>query len=257
MDYRLIVLGETALAFGALSAEKDALCIGSGIIAASEFCQAFLSPKQSMPQTEQGRALHAEMEKRGILINGSVHLPAVSDVLAAMAYEKKQNVWLGADILGVRAIEGGFAVDVFCVDGLRTVTAERLIDSTSEGFDGGARRLARYKKEIRVPLLFDGGFFPEMPEGVHVEFGPLEHEAVLCLSVPIESDWQACRAMLRTTWLKLYDGKTGWKLAGEALKMTFVYDAPLRHVTEDGRLLMPSASFGDLTAAYEEGVRCI
>lgn len=257
MDYKTIFLGATAMACGALETDKGALAIGRGILLAQEFCQGYVSPRLSAPQTELGRDLQDELARRGLLEDESAHLPPIADVLARRLLEKNANLYLEAEVLDVRPVSGGFEVDVMAVDGLRTVTAERVIDTTSEGLWRCARQLSNYKKEARVPLLKTTGLLPVLPEGVHIEYGLLPDEAILCVPVERNAGWQEMRFALRDAWRALYAENIGWEMAAEPVEPAILYDAPVCAVLSRGWTFRPSVSCGDLMRAFEEGSLCV
>ena len=257
MNYKTIFLGATAMACGALEADKGALAIGRGILLAQEFCQGYVSPRLSVPQTELGRDLQNELTRRGLLENGCAHLPPIADVLARRLLEKRENLWLEAETLDVRPVSGGFEVDVMAVDGLRIVTAERVIDTTSEGLWRCARQLSNYKKEVRVPLLKTTGFLPVLPAGVHIEYGLLPDEAILCVPVDRNAGWQEMRFALRDAWRALYADHIGWELAAEPVEPAILYDVPVCAELSRGWTFQPSVSHGDLMRAFEEGIQCV
>lgn len=257
MDYKTIFLGATAMACGALETDKGALAIGRGILLAQEFCQGYVSPRLSAPQTELGRDLQDELTRRGLLENGRAHLPPIADVLARRLLEKNAHLYLDAEALDVRPVSGGFEVDVMAVDGLRTVTAERVIDTTSEGLWRCVRQLSNYKKEVRVPLLRTTGSLPVLPAGVHIEYGLLPDEAILCVPVDRNAGWQAMRFALRDAWRALSAADIGWELAAEPVEPAILYDAPVCAVLSRGWTFRPSVSHGDLMSAFEEGSLCV
>lgn len=257
MDYKTIFLGATAMACGALETDKGALAIGRGILLAQEFCQGYVSPRLSAPQTELGRDLQDELARRGLLENESAHLPPIADVLARRLLEKNAHLYLDAETLDVRPVSGGFEVDAVAVDGLRTVTAERVIDTTSEGLWRCARQLSNYKKEARVPLLRTTGSLPVLPAGVHIEYGLLPDEAILCVPVDRNAGWQAMRFALRDAWRALSAADIGWELAAEPVEPAILYDAPVCAVLSRGWTFRPSVSHGDLMSAFEEGSLCV
>ena len=256
MDYKTIFLGATAMACGALETHPDALGIGRGVLLAQEFCQGYVSPVLSAPKTEIGRDLQAELTRRGLLENGRAHLAPIADVLARRLLEKQARLWLDAEPIDVRPVSGGFEVDVMASDGLRTVMAERVIDTTSEGLWRCARQLANYKKEAHVPLLKTNGFIPALPQGVHIEYGLLPDEAILCAPVDRNADAQQMRFALRDVWRALYAAGIGWKIAAEPVEPAILYDAPVRAVLSRGWTFEPSVSRGDLMRAFEEGSLC-
>ncbi len=257
MDYNAIFLGATAMACGALEADKGALAIGRGVLLAQEFCQGYVSPRLSEAKTPLGRDLQRELTARGLLENGRAHLPPVADVLARRLLEKGAHLYLDAETLDVRPVSGGFEVDVMAVDGLRTVTAERVIDTTSEGLWRCARQLSNYRKEARVPLLKTTGFLPELRGGVHIEYGPLPDEAILCVPLDRNAGWQDARFALRDAWRALYAENIGWELAAEPVEPAILYDAPVCAVLSRGWTFRPSVSCGDLMRAFEEGCLCV
>ena len=257
MDYKTILLGATAMACGALETDKGALAIGRGILLAQEFCQGYVSLRLSAPRTKLGRDLRDELTRRGLLEDERTHLPPIADVLARRLLEKNAHLWLEAEVLDVRPVNGGFEVDVMAADGLRTVTAERVIDTTSEGLWRCARQLSNYKKEARVPLLRTTGFLPVLPRGVHIEYGLLPDEAILCVPVDRNAGWQETRFALRDVWRALYAESIGWEMAAEPVEPAILYDAPVRADLSRGWTFQPSVSHGDLMRAFEEGSLCV
>ncbi len=201
--------------------------------------------------------MQTELTRRGLLEDENAHLPPIADVLARRLLEKNAQLWLEAETLDVRPVSGGFEVDVMAVDGLRTVTAERVIDTASEGLWRCARQLANYKKEARVPLLKTTGFLPVLPEGVHIECGLLPDEAILCVPVERNAGWQEMRFALRDVWRALYAQNIGWELAAEPVEPAILYNAPVYAELSRGWTFQPSVSHGDLMRAFEEGSLCV
>lgn len=257
MDYGTILLGATALSCGALSAGEDVLCIERGVLLAQEYCQGYAAMTLSAPQSGWGHDLYDELAQRGLFANGRLHCPPVADVLARRLLERKAALWLGAEVLDVSACPGGFSVSVFGMDGLRTVTASRVIDTTSEGLWHCARQLASYKKEVRVPLLKTTGELPDMPGGAYIEWGALENEAILCVPVASEASWTVMRFALRDTWQSLYAHGIGWTMAAEPVEASILYDAPVCAALSRGWTFCPSVAQGDLMRAFEEGCTCV
>ena len=254
MTVKTLVLGATALGCGLLLEGDGVLAVERGMILAPEYCAAFVSPEQTEPGTARGRALWEELQRRGLRHGSRLHLPPVSDVLANLIYQENKNLLLMTEVVEIRRAGAGYAASLMTPDGLRELTCERIVDSTSAGLARG--QAPGFKKEIRVPLLFDGGFLPDMPGGAHVEFGPMENEAVLCVPVNPRDDWARMRRTLRDVWRTLRERKIGYLIAAESCAPAVLYDAPVRETIDDGWLFMPSASWGCLMSAFEEGVSC-
>lgn len=257
MDYGTILLGATAFSCGALEAGEDVLCIERGVLLAQEYCQGYVSMTLSTPKTEKGRALYDELTARGLAKNGRLHCPPVADVLARRLLEKGAAIWLNAEVLDISTVPGGFRVDVMAVDGLRTVTAARVIDTTSEGVKRCARQLAAYKKEVRVPLLRTTGELPALPGGAYIEWGALKDEAILCVPVASDASWPDMRFALRDLWQSLHARGIGYQLAAEPVEAAIHYDAPVCAALSRGWTFCPSAAWGDLMRAFEEGCTCV
>lgn len=257
MDYDLILLGATAFSCGALEAGGRTLCIERGVLLAQEFCQGYASTRLSAPKTAAGRVLYEDLSVRGLTQGERVHCPPVADVLAHRLREKGASIWLQAEVVDISCVPGGFQVDVLAVDGLRSATARRVIDTTSEGLWRCARQLADYKMEVRVPLIKTDGCWPSLPEGVHVEYGALEDEAILCVPVDKRASWPARREALHGCWRELYRQGVGWKLAAEPVEAAVLYEAPVRVPLSAGWEFCPSVSWGDLICAFEEGSSCV
>ena len=189
-----------------------------------------------------------ELTKRGILEGGRLHILALGGVLAKRYLASGCRLLLDVRVTCVRREDDGFLAEFFHPQsGFMTVHAAHVIDTRVHAF-------MDCRKYLSVLLAGNAALGTCPDDDAMLLCGKFADEFVLSLPMPREIGLPD--AMERANaWLSEHRAWLGGaKAASMSLRFTYRFDAPL-DVTRDGVRYVPSASFGDVLAAFEGGER--
>lgn len=248
-----LVIGASVLGSGAaVAAEKDSAVIEPGIVPGSEFVQAFRHRKANTPSGASA-ILYNDMKKRNLISeDGKMHLFPVSGILASYLKASGACVRFASTVFEIKPSDGGYIVSFCGESGIEHIFAEKLLDTTPLGVLHGAADGVRIQKSICAMLVGGGG---EDSENITFRSGRFAGETVMELKVPFSCDISEGRRLMAETFETLSLKKA--RLAAVAEEFCYDFEKPVRVEISPHRIWMPSASYGDLFTAFEEGHQCI
>ena len=248
-----LVIGASVLGSGAaVAAEKDSAVIEPGIVPGSEFVQAFRHRKANTPSGASA-ILYNDMKKRNLISeDGRMHLFPVSGILASYLKASGACVRFASTVFEIKPSGGGYIVSFCGESGIEHIFAENLLDTTPLGvLHGGAKGMC-IQKSLCAMLAGEGG---GDSENITFRSGRFEGETVMELKLPFSCDISEGRRLMAEEWQKLKLPNT--RLAAVAEEFCYDFERPVRLEISPHRIWMPSASYGDLFTAFEEGHQCI
>ena len=228
-----LVLGGSAFALGyALAHHAETVVLERGILLAPEFAATgdYAAPGEA--RSPLGRELLADMEKCGLLRDGRVELPPLSDFLSEFFASHGGRVFLNAELVSVETPRrGSFRLGIFgsAYTGVTTFTVDGFLDTTPTGWrDLGADAV---KAKIFRAITDRGTFAAELPA---------------------DAGWHRARLALNEEFARRGDGA---KILAETNGFAYSYGgAKIERKTDAGFMWKPSAQYSTLLDAFEEGV---
>lgn len=256
-----LCLGASACACArAWTKPDETVILESSLLVAGEFSGALWPVELKTPQCEAAKAFVRRLEKEGLVAEGKVHAPPVSDVIVAELAERQANLFFNGTLVEVTQSGGRFSALVSGADGLNRIVANRIIDTTPGGWrDYGAGRIR--EKFICAPLFgrsAAGQTVPLRGEDYETFAGALPGEVTLKVKLAADADWHAARLKLYETYERVAAGPgRGWQIGGEATQLGVIYQTAERisETTPNGILWHPGAQYPDIVSAFEEGAR--
>ena len=254
-----LVIGGTVLGCGlAMADPAGALLVERGMVLGYDYSAALHEPACPEATTPTGRELADAMVEWGLLHDGRVHLPPVADLLAARLHERNCRVLLYTEVLKIEAHnDGGWVVTLWNRDGMSTVAAEQIVDTTSEGVGHALAQGVPLRKSFCGAMVATVSGAPA-PESIEPERwcclrGALPDELILKVALPEDAGWPQARQALHDTWAEVRGRglARSWQLGAEAGAIAHEYIAPINRAVGPSWRWRPSASYGSLMAAYE------
>ncbi len=254
---KTLVLGGSAFACGlALAHPEEVLVLERGLHLVPEFALAYDPIEPGKPKTDLGRSLCGELEGYGILSGGKLHHPPLADYFTDLMTRRGGHLFLNAETTEIERVPDGFRVTVCATDGLSSFTAEKVIDTTPEGWRGTGRSAVRAKAlTATLQGKLPAGEAELRAPGAVIRKGVFPDEWLLRVDLPAAADWHDARLKLHAAWEALKPRCPGLKLAAEAGALARTYGGErIRRPGADGIAWVPGAQFGDLMKALEEGL---
>lgn len=255
-----LVFGGTAFACGiAFRKPTETLILEREIQLLPEFAQSLSSIVLSEPVTEEGKRIRRELERRGVASGGKLHPPPASAVFTYLAMRKNCHILLSCDVVEVESAGGGgYHVIISGIDGLNCIRAERIIDTTPEGWRNVGRDHIRGKS---LSAAICGMSVLSVPNGglkcASFTKGILPGELLLRVDLPADATWHEARIRLHDIMRHLRKENPDLAVGGEASALAYEYEEKnLCRTMKNGIIWNPSAQYKDLIAAFEEGWKC-
>ncbi len=254
-----LILGGTAFACGMASRNPEkCLILERGILLIPEFASALHPVTFSTPRTEAGKRICRDLERRGIVRGEKVHPPPLSDYFVHWMHQRKCRLLFNSELIELVREGDGLSAEIFCIDGLNSIHARRVIDTTAEGWRNRGREFIQ-EKALCAAVCGRLSHLPAKGEMRCASFmpGSLPGELLLCVELPADATWHEARLRLHDIFLHLQKRNPYISLGGEASCMVYEYEdgGQLHRTTEDGILWIPSAQYKDPVTAFEEGLQ--
>ena len=234
---KTLVLGGTAFGLGtALANPGRCVVIERSLHLAPEFSQVGDWGELGEAATEQGKALAEAIRSVGLVSDGRLELPPLSDFLHQYAAEKGVSFFCCADLVSFKrnanscraAVCGGGS------SGLCEVEADSLLDTTSIGWcDCGLGEV-----ESRT-------------------FSAVTMSGLVSVTLPANATRREARLKL---WEKIQPLKGGDKPLAEVNELGTVYrrksGGAIKKTVDGNWTWIPSAQFATFMSAFEEGLKC-
>ncbi len=233
-DMKTLILGGTAFALGAALANPGrCVVIERGIHLAPEFSQVGDWGEVGEAKTKQGAEMLSAMAAAGLVSDGRLELPALSDFLHAYFSTKNVALFFNAELVsfdrsGRAVVFGGGSA------GLCRVAAGRMLDTTDIGWrDRGLRDVANRR------------------------FSAISSSGLVSVELPSAADRRAGRIRLQEA---IASGRQERAILAECNEMGTSYrqddGGRIARTFDDGTRWIPSAQFKSFITAFEEGLKC-
>ena len=233
-DMKTLVLGGTVFALGvALANPGRCVVIERGIHLAPEFSQVGDWGEVGEAKTSQGAEMLSAMVAAGLVSEGRLELPALSDFLHAHFSTKNVALFFNAELVsfdrsGRAVVFGGGSA------GLCRVAAGRMLDTTDIGWrDRGLRDVANRR------------------------FSAISSSGLVSVELPSAVDRRAGRIRLQEA---IASGRQERAILAECNEMGTLYrqdgGGRIARTFDDGTRWIPSAQFKSFITAFEEGLKC-
>ncbi|AJY75606.1 hypothetical protein [Paenibacillus beijingensis] len=137
--YSTVIFGATFSGIGAaLAAPGDTLVLERSGSVGQEFIESFNPGRYGAPLSLSafGQAFVEELLMRNVIATPEepVHLPALHPILCRKVLDANAQVIFLAETLLVQPLENRFEVVFFSASGMRTITAGRILDTTTRSY---------------------------------------------------------------------------------------------------------------------------
>ena len=234
---KALVLGGTALGLGvAIANPGRCVVVERGLHFAPEFSQVADWGELGEPTTETGRAMAEAIKAAGLVTDGRLELPPLSDFLHQYVSEKGVAAFCCAELVSFKR-QANACRAVVCgggSSGLSEVVAAKLVDTTSVGW-----------RDCGLGEIESRTFSAFTPSGL--------------VSVSVAADATRRDARLRL-WERIGGLKGADRAIAEANELGTNYrrkgGGTIRRTVDETRTWIPSAQFGTFMSAFEEGLKC-
>lgn len=252
--YEVVFIGGSAFSCGgAFSRGERAVILERGIALASEFTLTLNKTKMSVPTTENGAELYNTLSEKGLLKNGAVHLPPVSDVFAEMTAKIGCRAFLDCEIIGIDKKEDIYEISFFSCDGENTIYAENIIDTTDKGLKNSGEQYITGQFLCGAVL----GSTENLTDGKNYFFvrGLFSDEIIFVCKIPPLTDYHTARIIFHEEWKQAHINNPNLRLISQAQKMSYEYAKNAEIISGKNYKWIPSGRFCDIMKAFEEGIR--
>lgn len=257
-----VVIGATFAGVGiAAAAKQKALIVEQASQPGHEFISSYRPGEHwdCKPRTPEGKRFLDQLVQRNVLSdNGLVHIPAVLPVLCHYIKTERLPILLMTTIADISEQPDGYEVTLFHASGMETITAERIIDTSSQGLFHSGKPQSITGKSINAMLHrpAEPTASPPVSYDKSVSFvqGRFESEVILKVELAPDDDWIAARRKLHSLWSSRPESLRSWSIA--ALADTFEMHTA-EGPTEISRnwCRLPSCAYSNLLEAFEAGLR--
>ena len=234
---KTLVIGGTAFSLG-FAAARPGRCVivERGIHLAPEFSQVGDWGELGDATSECGREMADSIRSAGLVTDGRLELPPLSDFLHRHVEEMGLSVFCNVELVSFKRNAGGFRALV-CgggSSGLCEANAASLLDATPVGW----RDCGMEEVEART-------------------FSAVTADGIVSVTLPANATRREARMKL---WGRLESPDGRVKPLAEANELGTVYRRSgaevVRREVAEGWKWIPSAQFGTFMSAFEEGVKC-
>lgn len=257
--YKTLICGATCSGIGAaLAAPESTLVVERSAAVGQEYIESFNPGRNDgpIPLSSFGRSFVLELRQRNL--TGAalepVHLPGLHPVLCRRLLDARVQVLLLTEIIEIRQLPAGFEVDLFNASGLRTVTADRIIDTTTCRVSRPAeiRPAGRSLNAYIHTGIADQGLPAASDPGVEFVQGRFSAEHIVKWTLAADDDWPAARNGLLSYWHTRPTVLLPWTIAAIASVFDCEVQRGLQLVT-DSWFWLPSKGYGHPVEAIDQG----
>lgn len=249
---QLLIIGATVLGTAAALKEKDVMIIDNSMLCGAEFVQAYKKTRVDMTLASDAGVLYEPMRRMNIISDeGYVHLLPVGGVLASLLKEAGVYVSFFTQAFEISKITDGFIVKVSNQNGIETIFAEKILDTTSNGTMHGLFEEYDVKKSICATLVGPSG---EASDNYSFIRGRFDNETVLELNVDKNDTFGEARCRINKLWQDIHKKLPETRFATCAQRFAYEFSEAVKREVMPGWTWQPSVSYGDLFAAFKEGM---
>ena len=249
---QLLIIGATVLGTAVALKEKDVMIIGNSMLCGAEFVQAYKKTGVDMTLVSDVGALYEPMRRMNIISDeGYVHLLPVGGVLASLLKEAGVYVSFFTQVFEISKSNNGFAVKVSNENGIETIFAEKILDTTSKGTMHSLFEEYDVRKSICATLSGPSG---EAYDDYSFIRGRFDNETVLELNVDKNCTFGEARCKINKLWQDIHKKFPKTRFATCAQRFAYEFLESVKREVIPGWTWQPSVSYGDLFTAFKEGL---
>ncbi|AIQ58728.1 hypothetical protein [Paenibacillus borealis] len=258
--YKTLICGATLSGIGAaLAAPESALVVERSAAVGQEFIESFNPGRNGDAPSLSGfgYSFAAELRQRNLTgpAIAPVHLPGLHPVLCRRLLDARVHVLLLTEILQIRQHSSGFEVELYNASGIRTVTAGRILDTTTSRVSRPADRFQPDKRSLNAYIHTDiaGQGLPAASDpGVELVQGRFSAEHIIKWTLEADDDWPAARKGLLSYWHNRPSVLLPWTIA--AIASVFDSDVPRGlQIFMDDWFWLPSKGYRQPVEAIDQG----
>ena len=241
---KTLLIGATCFSVGYAMEHKDCLILEKGVWACSDFSSSlYASVTANTPTTAFGKQFVDTLKNANLLNEqGEIHVLPIADVLCDIIVKQHISVRFEASFISANKRSGGYEVVFFTREGFEKILCEKIIDTRSYENDGNSGKFycASVKTERAVEGVDGLTFLKESVGGF-----------ILKQDLSEKEDYpQAREKILRA----IQENGLNVSVYAFAEKFGFYYDKPLCVEKSENYFFVPSLSFGNILAAFENGI---
>ena len=240
--YSTIIVGATAFGLGYATRDvNDTLVLEKTSLIGSEFIDSLhMQSGDWVPTSIFGKSLKKECIERNILSNnGRIRTPALASLLFQYVQQNSIQVLFLTEIINIEKKEQGYVLTIYNNSGFQTITADLVIDTTSNAQISPDMEVYIVSKSINAILHSEGHF---------------ENETILRYPLEIIDDWITARHKLHMYWQNRPQKMKDLTLS--YIPFTFDYQVaePGPYFVKPDMYWIPSNSYCNLLEAFETGL---
>ncbi|MGO4374395.1 hypothetical protein AB4Z21_27315, partial [Paenibacillus sp. MCAF20] len=199
--YKTLICGATFSGIGAALAKPETtLVVERSAAVGQEFIESFNPGRNAGPLSfsEFGHSFVEELRQRN-LIGATLepaHLPGLHPVLCRRLLDARVQVLLLTEIVQIRKLSAGFEVDVYNASGIRTLTVDRILDTTTSRLSRLADRFRPARRRVNAYIHADIAeqVLPAVDDPrVELVQGRFDAEHIVKWTLEADDDWPAAR----------------------------------------------------------------
>ncbi|MGO4542525.1 hypothetical protein [Paenibacillus sp. 2TAB19] len=258
--YKTLICGATFSGIGAALAKPETtLVVERSAAVGQEFIESFNPGRNAGPLSfsEFGHSFVEELRQRN-LIGATLepaHLPGLHPVLCRRLLDARVQVLLLTEIVQIRKLSAGFEVDVYNASGIRTLTVDRILDTTTSRLSRLADRFRPARRRVNAYIHADIAeqVLPAVDDPrVELVQGRFDAEHIVKWTLEADDDWPAARNGLLNYWQNRPSELLPWTIA--AIASVFECETPRGlQILMDDWFWLPSEGYGHPVEAIDQG----
>ena len=249
---QLLILGTTVLGVSMALKHDDVLVVDDSMLIAPEFIHSY-KPCVDMNLKDDVPELYHPMKKMNLITDdGRVHLIPVSGILSEMLKKNGTDVKFFSTVLDVKRNEDKYTVKILNKNGIETVVADRIVDTTSEGIMHNLFSECKVSKYVCGMLVGPGGNSDDNYSFVR---GRFDGETILKLNLNSDCSFDDARIMMGDLWHRIYKSLPDTRFATCAQRFDYEFDGAVKVEIDENWIWNPSVSYGDIFTAFKEGMK--
>ena len=249
---QLLIIGATVLGTAAALRKKDVMIIENSMLCGAEFVQAYRKTKVDMSLISDVSELSEPMKNMNIISDdGYVHLLPVGGVLASLLLKNDIDVSFFTQVFEIKKTDSGFVIKVSNENGIETVFAERILDTTSNGSMHCLFEEYDVRKSVCATLAGPSG---EATDDYSFIRGRFDNETILELNVDKNCTFGEARCKINKLWQDIHKKLPKTRFATCAQRFAYEFPEAVKREVMPGWTWQPSVSYGDLFTAFKEGL---
>ncbi|MDF2722557.1 MAG: hypothetical protein K0Q59_2232 [Paenibacillus sp.] len=263
----LLICGATFAGIGAAIAasqqKRDVVIVERTSLVGHEFIETFNPGSHwSVPSTELGRSLQSDLIRRNVMEQegGAAHLAALHPILCQLIKQHGLQVKFLTEIVSVSEQNGRFAVELHDAAGRSRITADEVLDTSSQRLTTPGKLVVPERKQLNAYLNHPDLLNAEPPAAIDdtmsVARGRFRTEVVLKVNVKPEEDIPQARHRMVGYWQNRPEAWRPWTIAATATVFQYSFAAVSSQLA-DRWSWHPSEARLNALAAFDQGYHLI